>query len=136
MTSSLAKKLLIKPGQRVAIINPPPNYLAQLGPLPAVELTDKLSGTFDVVQLFAKDVAELNKSAPAAMSAIKLDGILWISYPKLSAKTGSDITRDVGWDVVKKAGLRPVSQISIDDVWSALRFRPVNQVKARPKKSR
>jgi hypothetical protein len=135
-TSSLAKKLQIKPGQHVSIINPPANYLAKLGPLPGVELADKATGTFDVVQLFVKNVAELNRIAPAAIRAVKPDGIFWISYPKLSAKTDSDITRDAGWDVVKKAGLRPVSLVSIDDVWSALRFRPVAQVKARPQKSR
>lgn len=135
-TSPLAKKLQIKPGYRVAILNPPANYLAKLGPLPGVELADKATGTFDVVHLFAKNVAELNRTAPAAMRAVKPDGIFWISYPKLSAKPDSDITRDTGWDVVKKAGLRPVSLVSIDDFWSALRFRPVEQVKSRPQKSR
>jgi hypothetical protein len=133
-TSSLAKKLQIKAGQHVSILNAPANYLAQLGPLPDVTLVDKASGAFDVVQLFVKNVAELNRMGPAAIRAVKPDGVLWISYPKLSAKTDSDITRDVGWDVVKKAGLRPVTQVSIDDTWSALRFRPVEQVKTRPRK--
>lgn len=40
----------------------------------------------------------------------------------------TDINRDVGWDVVKRAGFEPVSQVSIDDVWSALRFRPSDLV--------
>ena len=135
-TSALAKKLQIKPGQRVLITNPPADFLAKLAPPPGVELSEKATGTFDVVQLFVKNVAELNRRASTAMHAVRPDGVFWICYPKLSAKTGSDITRDVGWDVVKTAGWRPVSQVSIDDVWSALRFRPVEHVKARPKKSR
>ncbi|HWW82135.1 MAG TPA: hypothetical protein VNZ26_00955, partial [Vicinamibacterales bacterium] len=98
------------------------------------ELANKSNGTFDVVQLFVKNVEELNQTAPTAIRAVKPGGIFWISYPKLSAKTDSDITRDVGWDVVKKEGLRPVSQVSIDEVWSALRFRPVEQVKPRRQK--
>jgi len=53
---------------------------------------------------------------------------LWISYPKRSSKVETDITRDVGWDVVYKAGLEGVTQIAIDDTWSALRFRPADRV--------
>lgn len=37
--------------------------------------------------------------------------------------------RDKGWDTVKNLGLRPVSQIAIDETWSALRFRPVERVR-------
>ncbi|MCL5960102.1 MAG: hypothetical protein M1358_12460 [Chloroflexi bacterium] len=126
---SLAKKLQIKPGQRVAIINSPPGYLEQLGELPGgTEVADKPDGVFDFVQLFVKNVEELNRLAPAAIGAIKRDGVLWICYPKQSAKIKTDITRDVGWDTVREAGLRPVSLVSIDDVWSALRFRPTELV--------
>lgn len=37
-------------------------------------------------------------------------------------------TRDRGWGPVKPAGFEPVSMVSIDDVWSALRFRPSDLV--------
>jgi len=36
--------------------------------------------------------------------------------------------RDVGWDLLAQAGLRAVTQVSIDDVWSVLRFRPIERV--------
>ncbi len=32
-------------------------------------------------------------------------------------------------EAVKNLGLRPVSQIAIDETWSALRFRPVERVR-------
>jgi len=35
----------------------------------------------------------------------------------------TDLTRDIGWEVVERAGLNPVTQVSVDDTWSALRFR-------------
>ena len=127
--SSLIKKLRIQPGQRVTIINPPPGYLDQLGDLPkGVELAAEPAGTFDFVHLFVKNVAELERLGPSAVRAVKHDGLLWISYPKRSSKVETDISRDVGWDVIKEAGLRPVTQVSIDAVWSALRFRPAERV--------
>ena len=54
--------------------------------------------------------------------------LLWLSYPKRSSKVETDLSRDVGWEVVADAGLRPVTQVSIDETWSALRFRPVERV--------
>jgi hypothetical protein len=60
--------------------------------------------------------------------AVKQDGLLWVSYPKRSSKVETDISRDVGWEVMAEAGLRPVTQVSIDEIGSALRFRPVEAV--------
>jgi len=93
-----------------------------------VELADGPEGTFDFVHLFVKNVAELESLGPTAINAVKHDGLLWISYPKRSSKVKTDITRDVGWDLLAQAGLRAVTQVSIDDVWSALRFRPIERV--------
>jgi hypothetical protein len=85
----------------------------------------------DFVQLFVRDSAELAQHAPAALAAIKPDGVLWIAYPKQSAKVKTDITRDRGWEPVIAAGLRPVTQIAVDETWSALRWRPIELVKSK-----
>ena len=125
----LIKKLRLLPGQRIMILNAPEGYLEELGPLPeGAELADGPEATLDFVHLFVGNVGELERLAPVAISAVKPDGLLWISYPKRSAKVETDITRDKGWDVVASAGLRPVTQVSVNEVWSALRFRPVELV--------
>ena len=81
--SSLVHKLKLKPGQRAAIINPPQGYLEELGPLPAgVELAGKLESEFDWVQIFVKNMAELDTLAPQARRALKPESLLWISFPK------------------------------------------------------
>jgi hypothetical protein len=49
---------------------------------------------------------------------------LWIAYPKGGSGVDTDLNRDVGWEPVKDLGLRPVAQVSVDRIWSALRFRP------------
>lgn len=127
--SPLVKKLQLKPEQRGAIINAPPGYIEALGQLPeGTKLTSKITGTLDFIQLFVKNSAELNRHAPKAIQAIKHDGMLWISYPKGSSKMETDLNRDVIWDLVKKHGLLGVSLVSIDDVWSAMRFRPAEKV--------
>jgi hypothetical protein len=80
------------------------------------------------LHLFVKDVAELESLGLTAIKAVKHDGLLWISYPKQSSEVETDLTRDVGWGLLAKAGLRAVTQVSINDVWSALRFRPSERV--------
>ncbi len=127
--NALARKLQIKPGQRLAVLNQPPGYLDLITPLPAgCELVDGPEGTLDHVQLFVRDSQELFRFWPTAQSLGKPDCVLWIAYPKKSAKTSTDITRDHGWEPVWTSGLRPVTQVSIDDTWSALRFRPTEKV--------
>ncbi|MFQ5888413.1 MAG: hypothetical protein ACE5JR_00015 [Gemmatimonadota bacterium] len=124
--SSLIKKLQVKPGQRMVVLNPPTGYVNGIGSLPeGAELATRATGRFDWVQLFAKNTSELKRFAPKAIKSLRDGGILWISYPKRSSQVETDLSRDKGWDVVRSAGLRPVSQVSIDDVWSALRFRPL-----------
>lgn len=127
--TSLVKKLGIRPGQRVLILNAPDGYVESLGELPeGVELTHTREGRFGFVHLFVKDSTELDAFRPAAMDAVEYDGLLWISYPKRSSKVKTDLTRDVLWEMMKGTGLRPVTQVSVDAVWSAIRFRPEEKV--------
>jgi len=129
MKKALAGKLRMQAGQRVLIMNAPQGYLAALEPLPeGLEVFDCADGRFDLVQLFVKSVLELEELGTVVLKAVTYDGLLWISYPKQSSKVDTDISRDTGWDVISQAGLRPVAQISIDETWSALRFRPAERI--------
>jgi hypothetical protein len=124
-SAALLKKLLVKPGHALLVLNAPDGYLAALDPLPdGVALRTKGRGRADVVQLFARDQKDLAAHAPAAFAAVGDGGVLWIAYPKRSAKVTTDLTRDVGWDAVEGAGWTGVALVAIDEVWSALRFRP------------
>lgn len=123
--AALAKKLGIKAGHRVLFFNTPAGYVESFAPLPdGVEVAEKPGGEFDVVHLFVRDTAEIDRLALAAIAATKPDGVLWISYPKRSSKVPTDVTRDVGWDAVTGAGWAGVAQVSVDETWSALRFKP------------
>jgi hypothetical protein len=132
MGALLAKKLLIKPGRRLALLNAPPDYRAELGPLPdGVTVVDRADGApagCDIVQLFVKDLAEVAHLTPEAERALKPGGILWICYPKGSSKVKTDLNRDILWEALSSRGLSPVSLVSVNTVWSAMRFRPSDQV--------
>ena len=128
-STKLLRKLRMQPGQRVLILNAPEGYLDELGPLPeGVELVQEPEGNLDFVHVFAKDLAELDKLAPVAAEAVKHDGLFWVSYPKKSSKVEGDLSRDVVWQEVAKTGLRAVTQVSVNDAWSAIRFRPADKM--------
>ena|SRR5579884_2375982 len=123
--SKLSKKLFIKPGQRIAVINAPPEAMALLRPLPeGVSVTREFEQELEFMLLFVRNLSEIQKLAPRALKSIEHDAMFWISYPKQSSKLKSDITRDVGWNIVEAAGLEGVAQVAIDETWSASRFRP------------
>ena len=130
MTSNpFAKKLLIKPGSRLLVLNAPDGYLERLAPLPdGVELAAAGDDGCDVVHLFARNRAEVERFAGAAVAAVRPGGVLWISYPKRGRNVTTDLNRDTGWSALSSLGWRVVSQVAIDERWSALRFRPLSEV--------
>lgn len=129
---SLIKKLGIKPKQSLIILNAPEGYSEQFAILlpEDVELltAPTSSGTFDVVLQFVHNKAEVEKDTSKAIEMVKPGGRLWLSYPKQSSKVPTDINRDILWKIFPNDEWRPVTQISIDEVWSALRFRPKTEV--------
>ena len=130
--SPLAKKLRLAPNHHVAVLNAPPGYLAQLSPAPSdlvVEL--KASQLYDVVQLFVNNADELRALGPAAIRAVKPDGLLWIAYPKGGkTRSATDLPatpwwtkRDVLGEITAETGYKPIAFVKIDDNWTALRFK-------------
>jgi hypothetical protein len=131
-TKTLAEKMKLKPGQRIALINAPDGYQDELGPLPdGVQVATALRGKFDWVQVFVKNQAEINKLAPKAYAALRPESLLWISFPKGSSKIQTDLTRDQGWDVLHGLDLRWVNLIAVNAVWSAFALRPYRPGEAR-----
>lgn len=125
MATSLAQKLRILAGNRVLVLQAPEAFAAALAPLPdGVQLETTAKGSFDVVQLFARDSTELERHLKTAIGAVRAGGILWIAWPKKSAKVTTDLTRDTLWALVQPAGWGPVASVAIDDTWSGLRFKP------------
>ncbi len=121
--SEILAKLRIKSGHRVVVLGAPESYRPVLAALPqGVEPADRLEGRFDFLHYFVTQKAELERRAPELKAAMKPGAILWVSYPK-GAAIPTDLKRDVVRETLERFGLRGVSQVAIDEVWSALRFK-------------
>ena len=122
----LFEKLNLKHQPEVAILNAPLSFEPELSWLADRRVVRELSevATVHFALAFAARRAELD--ALAAALALRADGdaVLWFAYPKRSSRRyRADFDRDNGWDLLGEAGFEPVRQVSIDEDWSALRFR-------------
>ena len=87
---------------------------------------------YEFMVIFTFETADIEELAPVSIHNLAEDGILWIVYPKkTSTKYKSDISRDKGWETLKKCGFEPVRQVSVNDDLSALRFRNSKFIKSR-----
>ena len=120
--SPLAKKMKLKSGLKAAVINAPENYVDILKHDTALSPT--LNGKFDWIQIFVRNRSELDALAPKAAKALKLESMLWISFPKGTSKIQTDLTRDKGWDILQKLDLKWINLVSVNDTWSAFALRP------------
>ena len=76
-----------------------------------------------MVQLFVANRAELEAQLPKVKQAVAPGGLLWVSYYKGTAQTKTDINRDTIHAYARTLGLEGVAMVSIDDDWSAMRFK-------------
>lgn len=117
----LVGKLQLRSGQRIAVLDQPADVTLDL---PADIVVVDSAGDADAVLAFATDSASLDGSATAdAVAAAKVDRLTWVLYPK-AGQLGTDLNRDSLAAALRTRGVRPVRQVSVDAVWSALRFRP------------
>ena len=123
--SPLAKKLKLKPGLKAAVLNAPDGYLKELKH--DSDISQKLNGQFDWIQVFAKNKKELDALAPKAISALKPASILWLSFPKGSSKLQTNLTRDKGWGILRGVELKFITLISVNENWSAFALRPYKE---------
>ncbi len=129
MTTSLSQKLQFKAGQRLRVLNAPQGYAARLaGEMPDIAVTEGGNDATEAVLLFVNSMEEAMRLAPAAIGAVKREGLLWMAYPKGSSKVRTDVNRDRLWEAIKPLGWLAIRQIALDDVWSAMRFRPAELV--------
>jgi hypothetical protein len=126
----LAKKLGLKPGALLLIINEPQEMERWLAPLPeGVRRAGRRTTpeSVDVIVCFTQSTDELGKRLAGLMAALKRDGGLWIAWPKLAARKISprwetDLTEDAIRARALAAGLVDNKVCAISDVWSGLRL--------------
>jgi hypothetical protein len=117
---SVADKLLIKPN--ATVWSSDPSRLALIEPLPQGARTVEGLADATIALLFAENAGSLRNALDTNKDALGRPDALWVAYPKGNR---ADINRDTLWPIVAEYGMRPVTQVAVDDVWSVLRFRPL-----------
>jgi len=123
-SQALARKLGLKAGTRVAIVDapgPPDPVAAVLDELPGVD-TDLGGGGLDVVLLFVTGRDRLLARFAELAAALQPAGGLWIAWPKRSAKVPTDLDFATVQQVGLDAGLVDNKSCAVSEIWSGLRF--------------
>jgi hypothetical protein len=119
----LAKKLGIKPGTLLCVVNAPADYAALLAPLPEnVAIVREVSEGADIVHVFVKRRSELVKLINIHKDKIKQNGAIWVSWPKKAAKIATDVTEDTVREIALPLGLVDIKVCAVDEVWSGLKL--------------
>lgn len=124
-TKTVAQKLLIKPG--LSLWLSPDTEPALVEPLPENVTTASDIASTDVAIISVSDAAGATATLAAIGDDLARPAVLWVFYPKGNV---TDINRDSLWPLLAGYGLRPITQVAVDDTWSALRFRPVKEGEA------
>lgn len=120
----LIRKLGIREGFRMQVLNPPDGYWQLLGDLPAGVhvLKSPRAADLDFVHIFATRVEELERRLRGARGRIADNGMIWVSWPKKASGVESELdgnrVRGSGLD----KSLVDVKVCAVDETWSGLKF--------------
>ena len=127
----LPKKLGLKDGGTLVLIDAPSGIENELKPIPAgATLSTKLNNETELVMLFCKDTASLKKSLPTVSKKLAADGSLWISWPKKTSKRFVDLTEDGIRTIVLPTGLVDVKVCAVNNDWSGLKLMVRKELRA------
>lgn len=123
MNANVLKKLHYKEGPGL-VLNAPDGFTHDFS-------RDYQAGDkFDFVILFVNSAKEVEEWVPKTIPLLNPKALFWVSYPKQSSKIKTDINRDIIWKLLEGiSDYRLVSNVAIDDTWSALRCRHRDEVK-------
>ena len=82
----------------------------------------------DFALIFAINQLQLNNILKEVFSALHPESKLWIAYPKTTSKIVSDLNRDASWEILSKNEYEAVRQVTLDHVWTAMRFKKLDQI--------
>ncbi|WP_318311510.1 DUF3052 domain-containing protein [Flagellimonas crocea] len=119
----LAKKLGIKSGFKVKIINEPKGYYTLFSDFPddLIHLSISTSKK-DFIHYFTKSTSELNSDIPLLKQEMEQNGTIWVSWPKKTAKVETDLNGNIVRETGLKNGLVDIKVCAVDETWSGLKF--------------
>ncbi|MCP9755218.1 DUF3052 domain-containing protein [Lacihabitans sp. CCS-44] len=121
MPNPLFKKLGLKDGQKVILVNIPENYFDLLIEVPEVEEAED-EQLADFLHIFESKLSELEKSFKMNVSRLKPDGMIWISWPKKTSKVATDVDYHSAKLIATQNGYVDVKVSAIDETWTACKY--------------
>ena len=110
----------VKENSKAVFVNAQKEALENLN-LPTLKIQEKMEEELDYIHLFVKTQTEFITYFPKLKQHLKLNGMLWVSWPK-GGKLGTDLNIKsiikLGYDF----GLVESTCLSINDIWSGLKF--------------
>jgi CheY-like chemotaxis protein len=118
----LPKKLGIKAGSTLVLLNAPDSFRDTLGSLPdGVTIKSTARGRRELTVWFPKSARDLEDRIDRLADQVEGGG-LWIAWPKQASGVKTDITQAIVRQVGLAAGLVDFKICSIDATWSGLKF--------------
>jgi hypothetical protein len=119
----LIKKLGIKPGAKILLLDAPENYfnLLQEDISPQLIVTKQIP---DFIHLFAKNTTAFEKGMTKILLHVKKNTavIIWVSWYKKSAGITTDLTEDVIRNFALQNNLVDIKVCAVSDIWSGLKL--------------
>ena len=128
------KKLNFKSQNPILVLKAPASFAAEISSMKAetqIHAAPKSGVRYAFVLAFGEMRVQIEEAGRIVVKLLDGDAVCWFGYPKgTSKKLKSDLNRAIMWDALLPFGIRPVRQIAIDNDWSALRFRKIEDVKS------
>jgi len=119
----LAKKLGIKPGSRVHLVNAPGGYRRLLEPLPAeVRFEAQATDATDLVQVFETDRKRLAEALGGLRRRLSPQAAVWVSWPKQASNVATTVTEDTIRELALPLGFVDIKVCAVTEVWSGLKL--------------
>jgi len=119
----LAKKLGVKPGFCIRLVNAPDYYLDLFTDLPSdLRFAKAGEGPIDFIHFFTKSNDEYINLLPSLKEQLKPNGMIWASWPKKASKIVTDITEDKIRNFALEIGLVDIKVCAVDEIWSGLKL--------------
>lgn len=119
----LAKKLGIKEGFKIRLVNQPEYYFDLFDDFPEnVQILSDTQNKKNLIHFFTKEASMLIDEIIALRTEIESNGMIWISWPKKTSKIITDITEDTIRNLALTNGLVDVKVCAVDEIWSGLKL--------------
>ena len=127
----LLEKLNYKNQQRIALLNADDKFRTQFAKtVKDTSIDTEIDPRFlyNFMMIFTKNIAEIDEAAPSIIHNLLDDGVLWVCFPKKTSKEiEPELSKDFGWKSLNDSGFHGKRLITVNDDWSALKFKHEKQ---------